>query len=180
MTSLLENIRQTFQSCKNLSSPQWSGILSKCSRKFSKSAIVYLLKICFSLPSKVPHAFQQQLSYEKTPTRCDAIPSFEAMSAKWEEYQYNNPTMMNIVQPGLDKLETYKEHANIVLVYVIAMSKWDLHSAIKNLQNTASYQPCNQTWLVCQEDAWSSGMGKRYFRGRSMYHTVFTHTLTYF
>ena len=123
LTSFLKNIRQTFQSCKNLFSPQQSGMLSKCSRKFSKSAIVYLLKICFSLPSKVPPAFQQQLSYEKTPTLCDTIPSFEAMSAKWEEYQYNNPTMANIVQPGLDKLETYKEHANLVPAYVIAMSK---------------------------------------------------------
>ena len=67
--------------------------------------------------------FQQQLSYEKTPTLCDAIPSFEAMSAKWEEYQYNNPTMANIVQPGLDKLEAYKERADLVPVYVVAMSK---------------------------------------------------------
>ena len=76
------------------------------------------------------------------------------MSAKWEEYQYNDPTMVNIVQPGLDKLETYKEHANLVPAYVIAMSKWDLRSAIKNLQNTTSYQPRNQAWLVCREDAW--------------------------
>ena len=38
---------------------------------------------------------------------CDAIPSFEAMSAKWEEYKYNNLTMANIVQPDLDKLDTY-------------------------------------------------------------------------
>jgi len=30
---------------------------------------------------KVPHAFQQQLSFEKTPTLCDAIPSFEAMAS---------------------------------------------------------------------------------------------------
>ena len=27
---------------------------------------------------KVPHAFQQQLSYQKTPTLCDTAPSFEA------------------------------------------------------------------------------------------------------
>ena len=98
-------------------------MLSKYSRKFSKSALVYLPKIRFSLSFKVPHAFQQQLSYEKTPTLCDAIPSFEAMSAKWEEYQYNNPAMANIVQPGLNKLEAYKEHAELVPAYVVAMSK---------------------------------------------------------
>jgi len=72
---------------------------------------------------KVPHAFQQQLLYKKTPTLCDAIPSFEAMSAKWEEYQHNNPAMANIVQHGLDKLEIYRERADLVPAYVIAMSK---------------------------------------------------------
>ena len=49
--------------------------------------------------------------------------------------------MAYIVQPGLDKLETYKEHANLVLAYVVTMN---LHSAITNLQNTASYQPHNR------------------------------------
>ena len=32
---------------------------------------------------KVPHVFQQQLSHEKTPTLCVAIPSFEAMMSTW-------------------------------------------------------------------------------------------------
>ena len=44
------------------------------------SAAYWLTTLC-----KVPHAFQQQLSYEKTPTLCDTIPSFKAMAATWEE-----------------------------------------------------------------------------------------------
>ena len=63
------------------------------------------------------------------------------MSAKWEEYQYNNPAMANIVQPGLDKLEAYKERADLVPAYVVAMSKWDLHSAIQTYKTLPVINP---------------------------------------
>ena len=79
----------------------------KASQKFLKVSLSLPPEKLFSLPFGVPHTFQQQLLYKKTPMLCDAIPSFEAMSAKWEEYKYNNPTMANIVQPDLDKLDTY-------------------------------------------------------------------------
>ncbi|KAH9976673.1 hypothetical protein BGW80DRAFT_1223591 [Lactifluus volemus] len=32
----------------------------------------------------IPHAFQQHLSGELTPTLCDVIPAFKAMKIKWQ------------------------------------------------------------------------------------------------
>ena len=40
---------------------------------------------------------------------------------KWQEHQHNNPTTSPIVQEGLDKLEVYRNRADIVPVYVLAM-----------------------------------------------------------
>ena len=68
--------------------------------------------------------FQQHLSSEKTPTLCDTIPSFEVMVQKWIEKQEEDPETHAIIQQGLNKLDTYREWANLVPVYVMAMSKF--------------------------------------------------------
>ena len=73
---------------------------------------------------QIPHAFQQRLSAEKTPTLCDAIPSFEAMIRVWKEHQVKHPETAGIVQAGLDKLGTYQEHADLNPMYVVAMGKF--------------------------------------------------------
>lgn len=70
---------------------------------------------------QVPHAFQQQLSHEKTPTLCNTIPVFEALRTKWEEYQIAHPETQHIIQPGLDKLAEYRDRADLVPAYVLAM-----------------------------------------------------------
>ncbi|KAF8882753.1 hypothetical protein CPB84DRAFT_1634750, partial [Gymnopilus junonius] len=73
----------------------------------------------------VPFAFQQCLSAEKTPTLCDAIPSFEAMIQAWTDYQkefYDDPEY-DVIQKGLDKLMAYREHTELVPAYVISMSE---------------------------------------------------------
>jgi soluble cytochrome b562 len=70
---------------------------------------------------EVPHAFQQQLSYETTPTLCDAIPSYKAMTQVWKDQQEEEPEMADIIQEGLDKLETYIDRTELVPAYVLAM-----------------------------------------------------------
>jgi len=72
---------------------------------------------------KVPHPFQQQLSFEKTPTLCDAIPSFEAMASTWEERKVDYPDAADIIDAGLEKLDVYRNRAEMVPAYVLAMSK---------------------------------------------------------
>ncbi|KDR70908.1 hypothetical protein GALMADRAFT_75694, partial [Galerina marginata CBS 339.88] len=71
----------------------------------------------------VPFAFQQRLSAEKTPTLCDAIPSFEAMIRTWTDQQqsYDGGPECEVIQKGLDKLAVYRERTELVPAYVISM-----------------------------------------------------------
>ncbi|KAJ7691514.1 ribonuclease H-like domain-containing protein [Mycena olivaceomarginata] len=70
----------------------------------------------------VPHAFQQKLSAEKTPTLCNALPAFEAMINKWQQMQLDNPETADIIQKGLDKLGSYQDRLEHVPAYILAMS----------------------------------------------------------
>ncbi|KAJ6590388.1 hypothetical protein B0H10DRAFT_1830745, partial [Mycena sp. CBHHK59/15] len=55
----------------------------------------------------VLHAFQQKLSAEKTPTLGHALPAFEAMISAWQKQQCSHPETADIVQKGINKLESY-------------------------------------------------------------------------
>lgn len=72
--------------------------------------------------TQVPHAFQQKLSAEKTPTLCNALPAFEAMINKWQQMQLDNPETADIIQKGLDKLGSYQDRLERVPAYILAMS----------------------------------------------------------
>lgn len=74
---------------------------------------------------QVPHAFQQQLSHEKTPTLCDTIPAFEAMSAVWVERQESLPIAADVIEKGVEKLAEYRNRVNLhdVPAYTLAMSE---------------------------------------------------------
>ena len=84
------------------------------------STCLELQIIIFNL-FKIPHAFQQWLSYEKTPTLCHAIPAFEAMLNIWQRYQQSQPETADIVENGLDKLRDYIDRLDNVPAYTIAM-----------------------------------------------------------
>ncbi|KAJ8584034.1 hypothetical protein M405DRAFT_747679, partial [Rhizopogon salebrosus TDB-379] len=73
----------------------------------------------------VPHAFQQRLSAVKTPTLCYAIPSFKAMTAAWEKQVEDCPDLSSIIEPGLDKLDSYRARMDSVPAYILAMGKCD-------------------------------------------------------
>ncbi|TFK35666.1 hypothetical protein BDQ12DRAFT_611422, partial [Crucibulum laeve] len=72
----------------------------------------------------VPHAFQQKLPHEKTPTLCYALPSFEGMMGAWEKLKNDNPDLTNIIQAGLDKLEAYHNRTDVVPAYIFSMSMY--------------------------------------------------------
>jgi hypothetical protein len=64
------------------------------------------------------------LSFEKTPTLCHAVPTFENLVRRWEEHRDDSETpakFYNVIQAGLDKLEDYQERTDDVPAYVIAM-----------------------------------------------------------
>ncbi|KAJ7936658.1 hypothetical protein B0H13DRAFT_1589388, partial [Mycena leptocephala] len=74
----------------------------------------------------VPHAFQQRLSAEKTPTVGDALPAFEAMIKAWEKQQLSYPETAHIAQEGIYKLESYRERVQDVPAYILSMHEFSI------------------------------------------------------
>ena len=105
--------------------------------------------------SKIPHAFQQWLSYEKTPTLCHAIPAFEAMLNIWGRYQQSHPETADIVENGLDKLRDYIDRLDNVPAYTIAMGNLSVmvqvSSHLTDHDFVDSTWPINQTFMVGEE-----------------------------
>ena len=46
------------------------------------------------------------------------------MVSIWENQQTERPEAVHIIQAGIDKLEEYRDHADLVPAYVLAMGKW--------------------------------------------------------
>ncbi|KAG1741415.1 ribonuclease H-like domain-containing protein [Suillus paluster] len=89
----------------------------------------------------VPHAFQQRLSAEKTPTLSYAIPSFKAMSSAWEKQAEDCADLSSIIEPGLNKLAVYTARTDSVPAYILAMAinpaiklDWFSHHAPEKVQ----------------------------------------------
>ena len=70
----------------------------------------------------MPHAFQQRLSFEKTPTLSYTLPSFHAVIRRWKQLQRERPETVSIIQPGLDKLDDYVNRILDIPAYTLAMS----------------------------------------------------------
>ncbi|KAF7347428.1 HAT family dimerization domain-containing protein [Mycena venus] len=91
----------------------------------------------------VPHAFQQRLSAERTPTLGDALPAFEAMISQWEKQQVRHPETAHIVQQGIDKLESYRDRVEDVPAYVLSML---INPAVK-LSWFEKFRPDRVRWV---------------------------------
>jgi hypothetical protein len=68
-----------------------------------------------------PHAFQQKLSAEATPTLHNALPSFEKLVSVWKKHQNRHPETSDIVAAGLEKIEGYSARASVVDAYMLSM-----------------------------------------------------------
>lgn len=75
---------------------------------------------------QVPHAFQQRLSNEKTPSLGEAIRSFSAIIDVWKEYQESHPETRDIVEAAIDKLDDYLSRTGLTPAYTVAMSMFFL------------------------------------------------------
>ncbi|KAF8976155.1 hypothetical protein BDQ17DRAFT_1267556, partial [Cyathus striatus] len=71
----------------------------------------------------VPHAFQQKLSSEKTPTLSEALPSFQQMISVLKRYQDDMPMYCEIIKAGTNKLTHYYMCIVKVPAFKIAIHK---------------------------------------------------------
>jgi hypothetical protein len=72
---------------------------------------------------QVPHAFQDILGAETTPTLCYAILGFSAFIEKWNQLKDENADWAPIIDPGLEKLQEYVDEIPKVPAYVLAMGE---------------------------------------------------------
>lgn len=76
------------------------------------------------IPFQIPHSYQQLLSAEKTPTICGTVPAFEGLIKTLREYQYKNISAIDIIKPGIKKLEDYHAETAFVPAYTLAICKF--------------------------------------------------------
>lgn len=72
---------------------------------------------------QIPHAFQQILSGEMTPTLGMSLAAFKVMAAKWKKHCDAHPEFADVIDAGLDKLDEYYNYAQDVPANTIAMGK---------------------------------------------------------
>ncbi|KAJ7794507.1 hypothetical protein B0H13DRAFT_1675373, partial [Mycena leptocephala] len=111
---------------------RWSSTLLMIDRAILLREVIlpslcgFLLLISIIGNRQVPHAFQQRLSAEKTPTLGDALPAFEAMIKAWEKQQLSYPETAHIVQEGIYKLESYRDRVQDVPAYILSMREFSI------------------------------------------------------
>jgi hypothetical protein len=72
----------------------------------------------------LPHAYQQILSAEKTPTLCKTLPSFDGLLKKLKGCQHElGIDVYDIIQDGINKLEEYQQETDSVPAYTLSVSK---------------------------------------------------------
>ena len=70
-----------------------------------------------------PHATQELLSAEETPTLAMALPAYELLLDAWRKLQPVIPELSYYIGVGIEKIEEYVAKARKSRVYALAMSK---------------------------------------------------------
>ncbi|KAL1698461.1 hypothetical protein EV121DRAFT_218164 [Schizophyllum commune] len=103
----------------------------------------------------VPHAFQQKLSQEKTPTLNGTIPVFDAMSNSWERLKGDKDLpvdAVDVVEAGLSKLRDYRARITRVPVYYLAIrTLFVILSRTHQLMTVCSFRSEEEDTMVLQE-----------------------------
>lgn len=92
---------------------------------------------------QVPHAAQELLSAEKTPTLSMALPAFEMLITSWTHLQKTIPKLAHYIGVGIAKINMYMLKGRKSCIYALAMSKSYIILNIYRIpyKYYASYQP---------------------------------------
>jgi len=60
------------------------------------------------------------LSAEKTPTLCGTLLAFDGLIKSLQNFQSKNKSAFNIIQPGVEKLESYQAATADISAYTVA------------------------------------------------------------
>ncbi|KAE9387214.1 hypothetical protein BT96DRAFT_837968 [Gymnopus androsaceus JB14] len=99
---------------------------------------------------QIPHAFQQKLSTEKTPTLCYALPFFQSVITNWEKMKVEHPELRCIINPAIAKPTTYQYRIGDIPAYALAMGVYLLYFSIvlsKSLYLLAIHPLLKFNWI---------------------------------
>lgn len=75
---------------------------------------------------EVPHAAQELLASERTPTLSMALPAYELLQTKWTELKGTIWELAHYIEIGLDKLANYICQGRKTRIYALAMSWFEI------------------------------------------------------
>jgi len=71
---------------------------------------------------ELPHAAQELLATEQTPTLSMALPAYELLQTKWAELKTTIWELSHYIETGLNKLKNYIHEGRKTRIYALAMS----------------------------------------------------------
>ena len=93
------------------------------------AAEVYLLNDIQTVMS-VPHAAQESLSSEHTPTLSYSLPFYHAISDKWERLKQDYPLLSPYIEIGIQKVKGYIKKSRFSQTYLLAECESPLPSQV--------------------------------------------------
>ena len=81
---------------------------------------IYLLTDIWTVMS-VPHAAQESLSSENTPTLSYSLPFYHAITDKWEHLKQNHPLLSPYIEIGIQKVKEYVNKSKSSQTYLLAV-----------------------------------------------------------
>ena len=93
------------------------------------AAEVYLLKDIQRVMS-VPHAAQESLSSEHTPTLSYSLPFYHAITDKWEHLKQDHPLLSPYIEVGIQKVEEYISKSKSSQTYLLAVCEASFPSQV--------------------------------------------------
>jgi len=91
------------------------------------------------IQNQIPHAFQDILGAQATPTLCYTIFAFSSFIQRWEELADERKEWEDYIAPGLQKVDDYSLYLDEVPAYTIAMGNVVFSIKYLNLTFTHYY-----------------------------------------
>ena len=78
--------------------------------------------------TSIPHAAQESLSSESTPTLSFSLPFYHAITDKWEHLKQDLPLLSPYIELGIRKVKEYINKSKLSQTYLLAVCGLPLSS----------------------------------------------------
>lgn len=93
------------------------------------AAEVYLLND-IRMVTSVPHAAQESLSSDSTPTLSYSLPFYHAVTDKWEHLKQGRPLLSPYIEIAIQKVQEYINKSRLSRTYLLAVCELPFTSGL--------------------------------------------------